>query len=60
MSKDVRALLFLNLLVYEEVKYNSRFIVYITAFNKSMLLHTHTPTHTHTHPALCNMIVLFI
>lgn len=48
MSKEVRALSFSNLLVYEEAKYKNRFIVYITALNKSVLL-----THKHTHTQHC-------
>lgn len=53
----LRALPVLNLLACEEVKYGSKYMIYIIAFNTPMLL---THVHIHTYKALCNVIVLFI
>ena len=44
MSKEVRALSFLKPLVCEEVKYKSRYTVYVIVFSESMLVtHACTP-----------------
>lgn len=48
MSKAVRALSFLNLLVCEDVKYKSRYVICMIKFNKAVLL-----TYVHLSASIC-------